>query len=115
MMLFIFIHLLLILTKKLLVYFVATIYATVNDSLIFYNIGENEMWNLQCTSKILFHLISRPHFDRVDFGGHDDPLQGSCQPGGDLGLSLQPLWSGVVLKPCRREEVVDHCQTIVLA
>lgn len=63
----------------------------------------------------LFLHISRPHLDWVEVGGHNDLVQGSCQPGGQLGLPLQPLWSGVVLQPCPREEVVDHCDTVVLA
>lgn len=44
-------------------------------------------------------LSNRPHLDRVEVGGHDDLVQGSCQPRGQLGFPLQPLWSGVVLQP----------------
>ena len=57
----------------------------------------------------------RPHLDRVQVGGHDDLVQGCCQPGGQPGLPLLALWSGVVLQPRPGEEVVDHGDAVVLA
>lgn len=60
-------------------------------------------------------LISRPHLDWVEVGCHDDLVQWSCQPRGQFGLPLQPLWSGVVVQPHPRKEVVDYCYTVMLA
>lgn len=57
---------------------------------------------------------SSSHLDWVQVGCHDDLVQGSCQLRGQLGFLFLPLRSGVELQPRPREEVVDHCHTVVL-
>lgn len=54
------------------------------------------------------------YLDRIQVGAHDDLVEGPCQFGWQLGLFLQTLSLGVVIQSGTGEEVVDHCDTVVL-
>ena len=55
------------------------------------------------------------YLDWVEVGGHDDLVERPSQFGGQFGFPLQPLGPGEILQPRQREEVVDHCHTVMLA
>lgn len=57
---------------------------------------------------------SSSHLDWVEVSCHDDSVQGSCQLRRQLGFLFLPLRSGVELQLRSREEVVDHCHTVML-